>query len=114
MRFIICDRLRINRPLAANIEFTLREFKVKWSLRELRLRALLLTLVTTERVGLPLCNVRFLYAYFQAIVHQRTEPEILRVQNLCPLYVPRVIEIKLRIVRIQKLITLHWKFRLKK
>jgi len=25
----ICDRLRINRPLAANIEFTLREFKVQ-------------------------------------------------------------------------------------
>jgi len=25
----ICDRLRINQPLAANIEFTLREFKVQ-------------------------------------------------------------------------------------
>ena len=24
-----CDRLRINRPLAANIDFTLREFKVQ-------------------------------------------------------------------------------------
>jgi len=24
-----CDRLRINQPLAANIEFTLREFKVQ-------------------------------------------------------------------------------------
>jgi len=25
----ICDRLPINQPLAANIEFTLREFKVQ-------------------------------------------------------------------------------------
>ena len=78
----MCDRLRINQPLAANIEFTLREFKVQLSILELRSRAVLLTLITTERVGLPLCNVRFLYAYFQAIVHQCTEPEVLRVQNL--------------------------------
>jgi len=28
-QYSICDRLRINRPLAANIEFTLREFKVQ-------------------------------------------------------------------------------------
>jgi len=83
-------------------------------MRELQLRALLLTLVTTERVGLPLCNMRFLYAYFQAIVCQLTKPEVLRVQNLCPLYVPHAIEIKLRIGHIQKLITLHRKFRLKK
>jgi len=26
--------------------------------------------------------VRFLYAYFQAIVRQRTKPEVLRIQNL--------------------------------
>jgi len=68
---VICDRLRINQSLAANIEFTLREFKV-------------------------------------------TEPEVLRVQNLRALYVPRAIEIKLHIVHIQKLITLHRKVRLRK
>ena len=82
MRRQKCDRLSINQPLAANIEFTLREFKVQLSIRELRSRAVLLTLVTTECVGLPLCNVRFLYAYFQAIVRQCTEPEVLRVRNL--------------------------------
>ena len=68
--------------LAANIEFTLCEFKVQQSIRELRSRALLLTCVTTKCVGLPLCNVRFLYAYFQAIVRPRTELEVLCVQNL--------------------------------
>ena len=80
-----CDPLWKNRPLAANIEFTLREFKVQWSIRELRSCALLLTRVTAECVGLPLCNVRFLYAYFQAIVRPLTEPEVPRVQNLCSL-----------------------------
>ena len=81
-------------------------------IRELRSRALLIASITTECVVLPLCNVRFLYACFQAIVRSRTEPEVLRVQNLHTLSVPRAIEINLRIVRIQKLITLHRKVRL--
>jgi len=38
-----------------------------------------------------------LYAYFQAIVRSCTEPEVLRVQNLYPLKVPRAIKIILRI-----------------
>jgi len=51
-------------------------------IRELRSHALLIASITTECVGLPLCNVRFLYAYFQATVRSHTEPEVLRVQNL--------------------------------
>ena len=53
MKITVCDRLPINQPLAANIEFTLREFKVQQSIRELRSRALLLTFITTECVRLP-------------------------------------------------------------
>ena len=52
------------------------------SICELWSRALLLTRITPECVELLLCNVRFLYAYFQAIVWRCTEPEVLRVQNL--------------------------------
>jgi len=44
--------------------------------------------------------MRFLYAYFQAIVQQHTEQEVLRVQNLHALQVPCALEINLRIVRI--------------
>jgi len=33
--------------------------------------------MTTKCVGLPLCNVRFLCVYFQAIVRCRTKPEVL-------------------------------------
>ena len=44
--------------------------------------------------------MRFLYVYFQAIVQQRTEPEVLRVQNLRALQVPRAVENNLHIVRI--------------
>ena len=82
------DRLSVNRAYAANTEFTLREFKVQQSIRKLRSRVLLLTRITTECVGLPLCNMRFLYTYFQAIVRRCTEPEVLRVQNLRALQIP--------------------------
>ena len=74
----ICDRLWINHPFTANIEFTLREFK----LCELQSRVLLIVFITTKCIGLALCNVRFLYAYFQATVCSHTELEVLRIQNL--------------------------------
>jgi len=51
-------------------------------MRKRRMRELLIAFISIECVGLPLRNVKFLYAYFQVIISLRTEPEVLRVQNL--------------------------------
>jgi len=61
----ICNRLWINHPFTANIEFTLCEFK----LRELQSRVLLIVFITTECVGLALCRDSCMHTFRLLFVH---------------------------------------------
>ena len=109
----MCDSLIVNHQHTANIELTLREFKVQWFVYA-KISCRLLTCLTSECVGLSLCNVRLLYSYFHANVQWQAKPEVLHVYVYVHCHVQwqinfRAVTMSFQVVRLSGVGDAYWR-----